>query len=301
MTAYSFDYVAGRVSAHFEHGESFDFLVIDLKLDGEVTRVTTYDPESQSEGATQDIPVNAAHLRFEFSSVFCPCRDLIRFLEAVTVGVQECAFSWEAEGPDGRMSWVRGRQGTGTLKIEWRWKREGLTYGRLLNQRQMVAELYGAFRRFVESPRYDPRRYERAVSLSRALAFLAPDYKEAQTARWLAGQSEQAVNRACAALLVIGSDQQRQAATLTAADLRRVVLEAEDEPSSLEPEDASPQATAWVDPSWAAMGRSERAEVVRALLRETRFGSWSGDDLLETRSRLIEDWLASTAVQETRL
>ena len=40
-----------------------------------------------------------------FSSVNCAFTDLINFLEAIVIGGQECAFAWDAEGPNGLICW----------------------------------------------------------------------------------------------------------------------------------------------------------------------------------------------------
>lgn len=89
------------------------------------------------------------------SSVFCPFASLLAWLEAATTGVESCGFTWDAEGPTGR--------------LELKWNLFTLTWnGRAtqvlqatVDRRQVVDAFYSAFRRFVESRDYDPSRYER--------------------------------------------------------------------------------------------------------------------------------------------
>ena len=89
------------------------------------------------------------------SSVFCPFASLVSWLEAVTTGVESCGFTWDAEGPTG--------------KLELRWDLFTLTWDcrgtqvlhATVDRRQVVKAFYFAFRRFVESSEYDPLWYER--------------------------------------------------------------------------------------------------------------------------------------------
>jgi hypothetical protein len=95
---------------------------------------------------------------------------MVRWLEAVLCEVQECAFVWEGEGPDGELRWFNGREGGGHLELKWSGGRstEPFDHQVALDRRQMIQALYEGVRGFVASDRYDPLSYE---SLTRGEAW----------------------------------------------------------------------------------------------------------------------------------
>jgi hypothetical protein len=95
------------------------------------------------------------------SGIFCPFIRFIRWLEAVAIGVQECAFGWDAEGRGyGNLKWQEnyGGQGlrVGLLTVDW----EPIEHRIALDRVQVVGEFYRKFRSFVESENYEPFSYE---------------------------------------------------------------------------------------------------------------------------------------------
>lgn len=114
-----FDYEPGRIEARFSHRTKYDYINLDIRMAGDITTTTECDDQGRKAK-----PVSYQKERADFtvymSSVFCPFKNLIWFLEAITLWVQECAFDWDAEGRDGRMHWRRRFiQETGFLTAEW--------------------------------------------------------------------------------------------------------------------------------------------------------------------------------------
>lgn len=98
---------------------------------------------------------SAGRVSCGIASSCCPFPSLVAWLEALTTGVPECAFNWEAEGLDGRLAWQRPE-----LQLDWSHYRGTRSLRLQADRKQVVAAFYTAFRRFVESPEYDPFRYE---------------------------------------------------------------------------------------------------------------------------------------------
>lgn len=91
---------ACTIEAAFSHAEAFDFIDLRIAFDG---MAFSSSPVSSNtyDGPWEDIPCEHADFLIYFSSVFCAFRDFVKFLEAIAVGVEQCQFYWEAEGPDG--------------------------------------------------------------------------------------------------------------------------------------------------------------------------------------------------------
>lgn len=157
MNGTFFSYRPGAITVNFRHG-GFDYFELSLLLRGDVQIETPCD-------ASMELGEQVEYVRADFrletfvSSAHCPFPDLIAWLEAITCNVQECAFGWDAEGPEGRLGWQRGRpDGNGFLEVTW--TPNDTKHRVRLSQHQLVAEFYSGFRAFVESPAYDPQRYE---------------------------------------------------------------------------------------------------------------------------------------------
>ena len=166
MSGIFFNYVPGRIDARFRHG-AWDSIILRIKMRDAVVTQTPCDDAFRL-GKPINWRAHRVDCSVEMTSVFCPFGDFVRFLEAIAVQVQECAFGWDAEGPDGRLHWQRSRlHKSGFLTITWSGSHNGhpqdFSHRMHLDTHQTVSMLYRAFRRFVESPAYDPLRYEQCV------------------------------------------------------------------------------------------------------------------------------------------
>ena len=173
-----FDYTPGRIDARFRHASRSGMIVLRIQM-SEAFVTTTQSDENWKLGESVNHYQRAVDESMFIWATFCPFRDYLRFLEAVALQVQECAFEWDAEGPEGRLEWRRRFiDDTGFLSINWHGSFRGhsrkFSHRMMLNTRQMVRMLYSAFRRFVESPEYQPIHYEK-VTVKEAFEMVIKD------------------------------------------------------------------------------------------------------------------------------
>jgi hypothetical protein len=173
MSGVSLDYLPGRIAARFGHAD-WDDIRLDVHLSLDVTLVTEYDEDGRPVGSPQRRVGAGTDFCVYLSSAYCPFHDFIAFLEAISVGLECCSFSWDAEGPTGTMSWTRAPDGLGNLAISWRAQGESVEHAVLVKRTDAVQSLYGAFRSFVDSSEYDPFRYE-ALSMREAVELTLRD------------------------------------------------------------------------------------------------------------------------------
>lgn len=164
MSGTFFDYTPGRIDARFSHAPEFDYINLRIRMHSAVVKTTDCDDQFNL-GRSVNHTDPSLKFTVYMTSVFCPFRDFLRFLEAIAIQVQECSFDWEPEGPDAKMEWRRRYvDDTGFLTVSWHGRsgnhQQIFSHRMMLNTRQAVRMLYTAFRRFVESPEYDPIRYE---------------------------------------------------------------------------------------------------------------------------------------------
>lgn len=271
-----------HIEVRFRHADEFDFINLDIRLVGDIT--LALECEDQSEEAE---PVRHEKATTDFtvymSSVFCTFRDFIRFLEAITLEVQECAFGWEAEGPDGRMRWKRRYvEDVGFLTIEWDSYKEKFSHRMMLDTRQAVRVLYSAFRIFVDSPDYDPLRYEK-LTYGESFALILSDASLEDLATRLAQMSAAAARVFLHSLANAVYDRHEKGPKLN--------FPIEFFERATEPVDPSSSYHDWINPQWDNWDIDQRMNQLKELF------SWNGmsrdgENLRQMRSQLIEDWLA---------
>jgi len=177
-----FDYFDGYLRVAFSRG-SYGDLNMDLVLHGDATAMFPCYGLGET-GRTQISTPEDVSLRTWVCASACPFRQFIAWLEAVTCGVQECAFEWDAEGPEGELRWFDLGE-AGLLRVSWGGK-EPFERKVRLSKAQMVRAFYESFRTFVESDHYDPQDYESpSVSNLREL-------RSALVEGWLARQQQAA-------------------------------------------------------------------------------------------------------------
>jgi hypothetical protein len=159
--ALTFRYQPGSMHARFYHS-TCDYIEMDLRMGGDTTWVQEVEPGS-CEPLSPERRVAEASVEHTvyFSSVFCAFPSFIRFLEAITIGVDECGFTWDPEGPYGHMEWRSHGWDEGSFRLEWSSRGQKIDQSTLIRTYDAVEALYSAFRTFVESPAYEPFRYER--------------------------------------------------------------------------------------------------------------------------------------------
>ena len=282
MAGTFFDYAPGRLEAQFSHDTEFDYINLDLKMSGETTTTTACDDRWQL-ARPVDHAAPAVEFQVYMSSVFCPFRDFIRFLEAITIEVQDCGFEWDPEGPSAKMHWTRRHiNDTGFLTVEWHSSEKQLSHRMMLNTRQTVRSLYDAFRSFVESPDYDPLRYEGVTngeSFSMIMSNANLDDLAIRLARLDSNQADAVIVR----LREIIGD--RSLKGPKARHPIELFFESTETRVPLNEYDS------WISAEWNLLDKDERISDLREMFGWGSMG-WTGANLREIRSSLIESWLA---------
>lgn len=269
------DYQPGRIEARFSHDEKFDYITLDVRLIGDVTTATACDDR----GTFADpIDYQSAPVEFSlyFSSVYCPFRDFLRFLEAVTVEVQECGFEWDAEGPSGKMKWRRRFvKDTGFLTIEWQSAETSFSHRTMLNTRQTLKTLYESFRVFVDSEDYDPLRYEE-LSNGEGFRLVIADASLDDLVRALVRLDSQSVHSAITRLRNTAGARSTQGPKSSFPLSHYFELGWSELPLS--------EWDSWIPDDWDALSQSQRAGAIRDLFGWGQFG-WYGANLRELEGR----------------
>ncbi len=89
MSGTFFKYTPGRIDARFSHAPEFDYINLRIKMHGAVVKTTDCDDQFRAEKSVESAD---PCLKFTvyMTSVFCPFKDFIRFLEAMAIQVQDC-------------------------------------------------------------------------------------------------------------------------------------------------------------------------------------------------------------------
>lgn len=275
------------IEAAFSHADEFDFIDLRLAFDG-IAFSSSPISTSWYDGPWDDLPCEHLECSVHFSSVFCPFGDFVKFLEAIAIGVEECSFSWDPEGPDASFSWQRAsHDGTGFLSVVWR-SRNSFRYVVRIDGKLAVRALYGAFREFVESDAYDPVRYERMCFGEKAALTL----EEEDFGRLPSELEKLDAKRASALLNAVtrGYDDREIRGPKRRYRLARFLgeLGQEEFPESAEPEGFT---MGFRLPSeWNTWPRERRFEEIQAIMG-CEVGSWYGANLRQMRSSQLEDWL----------
>jgi len=288
MAGVFFDYTPGRIDARFRHASMSGMIVLRIRMSN-AFMTTTESDENWKLGESVNHYQRAVDESMLISSVFCPFRDYIRFLEAVVMQVQECAFEWDAEGPEGRLEWCRRFiDDTGFLTIKWdgwfRGKNHTFSHRMMLNTRQMVRLLYSSFRRFVESDEYDPIRYE-SMNVGEACLMVLSGSSLIELAEVLVSlDSQRAESLLYEFRKVVGNrhfDGGRLAYPL------QHYIDRSYTPVELD------EINAWIDQDWGGWQREQRMTYILDSIFKWKGIVGDGSNLRELRSPLIEQWLIS--------
>jgi hypothetical protein len=282
LPALSFRHQPGTMQARFYHG-TFDYIELGLRMGGATTWVQEVEP-----GAGNPLGPEIRHAApsveqtVYFSSAFCAFPSFIRFLEAITIGVEECGFTWDPEGPHGHMQWHSGDRDEGTLRLAWSSRDEKFDGTTPMRTHDAVGTLYTAFRAFVDSPEYEPFRYERLQEWD-AYSLILEDATLGQFARAVASLPaveagavlDRAWNCASARERCLEEDGQRRQ-TLEWFMLARP--------------DTTTQALSLPD-SWDGWSQTRRTRYLGRRWSGAAFGV-DGANLRHLRSKAIEEWLS---------
>ncbi len=96
---------------------------------------------------------------FPISSVYCPFPDMISWLEALAAGAQECAWHWEAEGPQACIHFDRNDVVALLSHESYAKHRWSNLLKFRVSRRSLIHAFYRGLRAFAESAEYQPERY----------------------------------------------------------------------------------------------------------------------------------------------
>jgi hypothetical protein len=288
ITCTDFAYEAGNIKVRFSQME-FDYIYITIHLIGHVVIQTHFGGDDETETPVRRQKKNV-DFEVDIASLECPFYDFIRFLEGISLDIEECAFTWIAEFSYGRMQWERRfLKDTGFLTVEWSTSKEQFSHRMMLNTRQVVREFYSNFRRLIDSPDYDRLRYE-GVTYGEALALVLSDAS-------LDDLVEELVRRnaieAKDLLLKLGEvhDSRSMAGLKNETRPIQYFLDATADKDALSD---WPSYAAWIIiPEWENWDIGQRKAHLQKVL-DYRMPVWEGNNLKKMRSKLIEDWLASS-------
>lgn len=254
----------------------------DLVLHGDVTM-----QESRGDPRAGCVPALSAPgdvtIQTCISSALGGFSCLISWLEAVTCGVQECAFSWDGEGPDGELRWY-GPWGDGRLMVSW--TAEAREYGVCVDKVRMVRAFYESFRSYVESDRYDPLSYE-TLSVGETFALVLEGGDVDALADRLTTLPRDAAESFIDVVLDLAADSAAgypRRATL-AEFAGRAAHRAMDEPDE----------RWWIPVEWGKWDVAQRRDYVARNVYNRGAAIGYGERLRELRSTRVEKWLGEPA------
>jgi hypothetical protein len=281
MAGTFFQYFDGYLRVVF-HPVEYGTVPFDLILHGGVTSETPRDDQFVKGEpvirAQQDVTV-----RLWISSALGGFGCLISWLEAVTCGVQECAFGWDGEGPDGELRWHDGWK-SGTLKVTW--TRGDRDHSARLNKAQMVRAFYESFRGYVASAVYDPLAYE-TLTVGETFVLVLEGTGLDTLAGHLATLSGEVAERFVDEMLDLALD--------TARGYPRRARIAEFTQRAMTHEVTMSAERRWIPVEWDQWSGSERRAYVMARVYAGGTQIGFGERLRELRSSLVEKWLAEQA------
>ena len=271
-----------QIEAQFSHDTKFDYINLDFHVERQI-REATECPHEGCMSYAEHQQTECSEFAVYMTSAHCPFIDFVRFLEAITTKVQECSFTWNAEGPSGRMTWEQHFEDTGALFISWDSMPNEVGQRVRLGNAQAVKALYSAFRAFADSSDYHPLRYER-LTVGEAFAMVLADASTHELADVLvklnARDSEGMIQRLRDVVSLRSSGGVKQTYPLSyffqSADF--------EEPSGTQNQ--------WIPPEWESWSLEQRAQELRDVFGWSN-GHWFGTNLRKLRSRTIEEWLAS--------
>jgi hypothetical protein len=293
MAGIFFEYFEGYLRVDFSQLDWGD-IAMRLSLHGDIVATTPCDDDFKKDEPEIYIG-DDVQIEMRISAVFCAFGHLIRWLEAIVIGVEECAFTWEAEGPDGELRW-RGSWDKGMLAAKW-YSKESVEGKVRLNKAQMVGEFYRKFRSFVESEHYEPLRYER-LTVAEIAELMLKNCSLAELAQSLTIHDRDEAQRIMDAVLDIayflsfGKEGRR---SFSKQHPKRVSLayciEFSAERGETEANETDEGENLWFPYAWDAWDTERRRSHVLTVIFPSKYDFNYGAKLRQLRSSIVEEWL----------
>ena len=299
-----FDYTPGYIDVRFEHSDSFDYIDMHIRLLGATATTTECNDDF-----TKEEPVHHIETAMEFtvymSSLFCPFSDYIRFLEAMVIQVEKCAFTWDPEGPYVAMEWERRYLNQdGFLTVEWSGHGREFKHRMMLETRQTITMLYTAFRHFVESSAYDPVRYEKLTIGEEMCLGLGKLYSQDAIIDYLKILDRNTARKLTDAIMQrVGSRRIMDHLTNPPESPKDIRLPInfdkclslygfieKSNPEEIDPADSD----FYILDEWQEMEQIKREKTLKELFEQFSLLGWNGSHLSDARSSIVESYLAQS-------
>ncbi len=242
-----------------------------------------------------------AHFTVRTSSVHDPFPSLLRWLEAICIGVAEAAFTVDEEGPGVRLVCEQYPRGADALVRMSRDRDETRVFSARVDKAQLMSAVYTAFRRFVESERYDRYRWQEMNVGKWCEAELGYRYTAEVIGEHLAALEPQEAEAKLGELWPVCSVQ--AAGIPDGPDLFRATLDAlaaeKQGDLSAPPLERTP-AVAGLAARLAPLDYAGRCEVIHEFLERSTANFVWGEALDRLRSPVVERFLADRFGVRTR-
>lgn len=281
MSGLFFKYEPGRLDVSFRQEKRCDDIYMDVTFHGD-TATTTPCNDQWELGEPTTYGQGSVSFFVYMDNTFCPFRDFIRFLEAITIEVQECQFEWDAAGPTGIMHWRRrSTQETSFLTIEWLSSpQKSFKHRIMLNTREMVTELYTKFRKFVESDDYDPLGYEN-MTLGETIPFVLTDTSTDELLDMVSDMNHEVAIELLDNIFEVAWDRHLHCggASHNIDQYKNMVFD----------EKYGACAGSWISTEWDSCNKTERLDILNHMIKSN--SNIGGNQISTMKSTLIETWL----------
>ena len=288
MAGTIFTYHEGYLRVRFRPADHGDFLIY-LHISADAVSDTAVDDGWNKCGVSthlgDDLQVTMATSPTE-SRFF---GDMVRWLEAMITGVQECAFRWDNEGPEGRLHWRNHWDGRGILHLTWDGSREqpaAIDRRFLLDRAQVVRAFYDALHEMTASATYDRLAHE-PVTVGECLDLIMDTADRNRFAGFLAAMDRERATRLLDALLAHAYDAQLGNPRVT--PLVRMVEEIEGTAAHAAVLSAA-TTSQWLSDGWNDLPEARRLAEIESLSGSQAWYA-VGERLTELRSAALESWL----------
>ena len=294
MAGTIFAYHEGYLRVRFRPADHGDFL-IDLHISADAVSNTAVD-DGWNKGRVSTHLGNDLQVTMATSPTECRFfGDMVRWLEAMITGVQECAFRWENEGPEGRLHWRNHWDGRGILHLTWDGGREqaaAIDRRFLLDRTQVVGAFYDALHEMTASATYDRLAHE-PVAVGECLDLIMDTGDRDRFAGFLAAKDRDRATRLLDALLAHAYDAQlgnprvmplgRMAEEIEGTGVHAALLSAA-------------TSSQWLSDGWDDLPEAERLAEIESLCGAQAWYA-VGERLTGLRSEPIEAWLGREATR----
>jgi hypothetical protein len=295
MAGMFYDYFDGYIRVTFRNGPWPGDIEILFYVSGDTVATTPCDDDFEKGEPQIAVAEDVVLSCWTSASMSWFFQHMVSWLEAVTCNVQECAFSWDGEGPEGELRWFGSPGNSGRLSLSWSGRHDSPSFEQevRLKKSRMVQTLYRSFREFVDSDSYDPISYEKLL-YSEVFDLVLIDGRETLV-RELAARDGGDAYALIQTIMDFAYEYKRgfPRRSNLAEFIRMSTIYWDDR--SIAPDDVDEQIGNLLGKEWNDWTVDQRIRFVEDELFLFSGCGGFGENLRELRSPLIESWLTSHA------